>query len=201
MRLWSYSLSPLSLSSPSLSSLLSLPSFLFLLSLCFYLPHSLIHQPQMGLYNVIHAKGLEEEVSRRISVYEKKLLTLGWRVIQEFGYEPIVEQFVTSQGYSKSRAVLQVVSDHAPIQEEVSVARVLLVFFSCVCIPLLLSLRSFRSLFSTLLYSPPSLLLPLCSSLLSFDLFSFSSFSIPFFLFHRLLAWPYWSKWTKPNFV
>jgi hypothetical protein len=88
---------------------------------------------QMALHNVIRAKGLEDEVQKRISDYEKKLLALGWKVIQEFGYEPIVEQFVTSQGYSKSRAVLQVVSDHAPIQEEVQTITTGTHIFACTC--------------------------------------------------------------------
>ena len=48
----------------------------------------------MSLRNVITAHGLDSAVTATVSKYETSLLTLSERVVKEFSYGPIVDQYV-----------------------------------------------------------------------------------------------------------
>jgi|GEM_PF-749725 len=80
---------------------------------------------EMALRNVVRARKLEEKVRRRMQEYAERIQKLGWKVIQEFGYEPIVEKY-EAQGLTRERAITQVIGDHIPIQEELAKLVVLL---------------------------------------------------------------------------
>ncbi len=76
-------------------------------------------EEEMALKNVVRSKNLDGEVRRRTQAYAQRIQQLGWQVIQEFGYEPIAEQYQV-QGMNREQAIQQVISDHLAIQEEVA---------------------------------------------------------------------------------
>ncbi|MCM8812158.1 MAG: hypothetical protein NC910_03795 [Candidatus Omnitrophica bacterium] len=82
-------------------------------------------EEEMALRNVVRANDFENEVKERERRYARLIQEIGWRVIQEFGYEPIVAQY-EAQGMTRPQAISQVVGDHLPIQQEVARLAVLI---------------------------------------------------------------------------
>ncbi|MBI3615282.1 MAG: hypothetical protein HY211_02075 [Candidatus Omnitrophica bacterium] len=82
-------------------------------------------EEEMALRNLLRGEGrrlgldLEQEVKDGMKKYADRIQILGWKVIREFGYEPIVEQY-EAQGFSRERAIQQVIGDHLSLQEELA---------------------------------------------------------------------------------
>ena len=83
----------------------------------------------MAMRNIIKAHNLEAQVSNLMSRVQKNLSKLAERVVEEFSYEPIVSQHV-SNGLSREQAVLRVMSENLPIQEQVAVLALLVQMFN-----------------------------------------------------------------------
>ena len=83
----------------------------------------------MAMRNIIKAQNLEAQVQNLMSRVQRNLSKLAERVVEEFSYEPIVSQHV-SNGLSREQAVLRVMSENLPIQEQVAVLALLVQMFN-----------------------------------------------------------------------
>ena len=86
---------------------------------------TVVLEEEMAMRNVIKSFGLEEQVKNLCTSAQKKLALIADKVISEFGYEPIVLQNI-SNGLSREQALLRVMSDNIPIEEQVSKLSILL---------------------------------------------------------------------------
>jgi len=84
-------------------------------------------EEEMTLGNLIDYFKLNDQVNQVLKSYQKRLLLIGKKVIQEFNYQPIVEQYSNQMGNTGDvdRATLQVISDHVTLQKQVSLLAVL----------------------------------------------------------------------------
>eukprot|EP01133_Synstelium_polycarpum_P013849 gene13849-16329_t len=87
-------------------------------------------EEEMTLKNIIEYYNLEKDVKDKMASYNKDLVLIGKKVVEEFSYQPIVEQYRTQMGINEDRAILRVVSDHVVIQQQVSTLSVLYEFDS-----------------------------------------------------------------------
>ena len=90
---------------------------------------TVVLEEEMAMRNIIKARNLEAQVSNLMSRVQKNLSKLAERVVEEFSYEPIVSQHV-SNGLSREQAVLRVMSDNIPLQEQVAVLALLVQMFN-----------------------------------------------------------------------
>jgi hypothetical protein len=86
---------------------------------------TVVLEEEMAMRNVIKSFGLEDQVKILSSAIQKKLAIIAEKAIAEFGYEPIVFQNI-SNGLSKENALLRVMSENIPIEEQVSKLSILI---------------------------------------------------------------------------
>ena len=86
---------------------------------------TVVLEEEMAMRNVIKSFGLDDQVKTLSSGVQKKLAIVAEKAIEEFGYEPIVFQNI-SNGLSKENALLRVMSENIPIEEQVSKLSILL---------------------------------------------------------------------------
>ncbi|KAH3744193.1 hypothetical protein Pelo_14398 [Pelomyxa schiedti] len=82
-------------------------------------------EEQMALENIILAYGLESEVKLRSEKYAGKLLHISRHIISEFGYEPLLKQYLAKQNCSEATASFTLIQEHTRVQEEVAILAVL----------------------------------------------------------------------------
>ncbi|KAF2076817.1 hypothetical protein CYY_001894 [Polysphondylium violaceum] len=86
-------------------------------------------EEEMCLGNLIDYFKLSEKVHLVLKSYQKTLLLMGKKVIQEFNYQPIVEQYCNQMNSADvDRATLAVIGDHVALQRQVSLLCVLFEF-------------------------------------------------------------------------
>ncbi|KAN0032953.1 hypothetical protein ACTFIV_006895 [Dictyostelium citrinum] len=83
-------------------------------------------EEEMCLNNIIeHYHGLPQLVEKKLNQYQKDLYLVGCKIINEFNYQPIVEQRQNHLKISHQRAISSIVSDHLIIQKQVSLLLIL----------------------------------------------------------------------------
>jgi hypothetical protein len=90
---------------------------------------TVVLEEEMAMRNVIKSFGLEDQVKNLSLEVNQKLSLIAEKAIAEFGYEPIVFQNI-SNGFSKQHAILKVMSENIPIEEQVSKLSILLQMYN-----------------------------------------------------------------------
>ncbi|EFA85107.1 hypothetical protein PPL_02104 [Heterostelium album PN500] len=82
-------------------------------------------EEEMTLKNIIEYYKHGKSVMDRIKEYQNDFILIGKKVISEFNYQPILEQYQNQLNLDVDRAVLRVLGDHMVIQRQVSLLVVL----------------------------------------------------------------------------
>ncbi|EGC35733.1 hypothetical protein DICPUDRAFT_47540 [Dictyostelium purpureum] len=82
-------------------------------------------EEEMCLKNIVEHHHLEAQVKEKQNQFRNELLTIGKKVIEEFNYQPIVEQRMNQLKISNTSAILSIISDNIIIQKQVSLLAVL----------------------------------------------------------------------------
>eukprot|EP01132_Coremiostelium_polycephalum_P009325 gene9325-11432_t len=83
-------------------------------------------EEEMTLKNIIEHYKLEGQVQQEMKNYEKELLLVGSKIIKEFNYQPIIDQYCSQLNIDSNRAILRVIADHLPLQKQVAILSVLM---------------------------------------------------------------------------
>ncbi|GAM28533.1 hypothetical protein SAMD00019534_117090 [Acytostelium subglobosum LB1] len=82
-------------------------------------------EEEMTLKNIVEYYKLVSEVRERINQYNREFAIIGRKVIEEFSYQPILDQYQTQMSLDENRAILRVLGDHVVIQRQVALLSVL----------------------------------------------------------------------------
>ncbi|MEW6234251.1 MAG: hypothetical protein AB1656_02590 [Candidatus Omnitrophota bacterium] len=83
-------------------------------------------EEEMALFNVIRREGLESEVKESMDQYRTRILSIGKKVIGEFGMGVVIEEVMAQQRLPEPAAVLTVLMSFRPVMEEAAKLAVLI---------------------------------------------------------------------------
>ncbi len=83
-------------------------------------------EEEMTLFNVIRNQGLEDEVKKRMNQSRTRVLTIGKKVIDEFGMSVVIDEVMAQQRLPEHAAVMTVLMSFKPIMEEAAKLAVLI---------------------------------------------------------------------------
>ncbi len=85
-------------------------------------------EEEISLFNVIRNEGLEDEVKKRMDQSRTRVLTIGKKVIEEFGMNVVIEEVMAQQRLPEPAAVLTVMMSFRPVLDEAAKLAVLIEF-------------------------------------------------------------------------
>ncbi len=83
-------------------------------------------EEEMALFNVIRARGLDQEVDEEIGRYRQRMYEIGRKVIADLGMDVVVEEVMAEQKVPAPVAVSIVIGSYRPVAEQVALLGTLL---------------------------------------------------------------------------